>query len=148
MVINFHFTGGSDMKMTGTWKGVLVGGVVGAACALLLAPKSGRKLRENLKRSAHDMYDKTADVTQSVRDKTAELAKDIRDKTAELKKNVHDKTVEVAQETADKANEAVKAIGGKVESISEKTRDMAASAMNKSRDGEEEETPDNAKTTH
>lgn len=135
------------MKMTGTWKGVLVGGAVGAACALLLAPKSGRKLRESMRRSAHDMFDKTADVTQSVRDKTAELAKDIRDKTAELKKSVQDKTSEMAHEAADKTTDAVKAIGGKVESISEKTRDMAASAMNKSGDGEED-SPDKAKTTH
>lgn len=119
------------MKMTATWKGALVGGVVGAACALLLAPQSGRKLREHIKRSAHDMYDEATEVTQSVRDKTAELAKDIRDKTAELKQSVQDKTLEMADDMARATNGAVQAFSGKVESISEKTRDLAASASNK-----------------
>lgn len=137
------------MKMAGTWKGVFVGGVVGAAAALLLAPQSGRKLRERMKRSAHGMYDKTAEVTQSVRDKTAELAKDIRDKTVEIKNNVQEKTVELARDTADKTSEAVKAAGDKVESISDRNRDMAASAMNsKPNDGDEDASDKTKPTAH
>jgi len=42
--------------------GAIVGGAVGAITALLLAPKSGKELREDLSRKSSDLIDKAQDI--------------------------------------------------------------------------------------
>lgn len=41
--------------------GLLLGAVVGAGVALLLAPQSGRRTRRRIRRAAEDLRDSTAD---------------------------------------------------------------------------------------
>jgi gas vesicle protein len=45
---------------------VLVGGVIGAGIALLLAPQSGRETREKIADLAEDMKDSVTDFTKKV----------------------------------------------------------------------------------
>lgn len=45
---------------------LIVGGVVGAGIALLLAPQSGRKTRERIADLAEDMKDSVTDFTKKV----------------------------------------------------------------------------------
>jgi len=42
--------------------GALVGGAVGAITALLLAPKSGKELREDISRKSNELMDKAQDL--------------------------------------------------------------------------------------
>lgn len=42
--------------------GALVGGAVGAITALLLAPKSGKELREDISRKSNELMDKAQDI--------------------------------------------------------------------------------------
>jgi gas vesicle protein len=72
----------------GMLKGALIGGVVGAAAALLLAPKTGRELRGNIRDRYVDVQDRTKQILTDVGSKTQEVAKqvgqqafDIMDKT-------------------------------------------------------------------
>lgn len=51
------------------WIGALVGGVVGGVTALLLAPKSGRELRQDLADGAKQVTEKTADFVGAAREK-------------------------------------------------------------------------------
>ncbi len=50
----------------------LAGAIAGAVVAVLLAPKSGRELRENLGDFAGDMKDKVGRVSQTVRDRAGD----------------------------------------------------------------------------
>lgn len=44
------------------------GVLVGAGLGLLLAPKSGQELRQDIRRGAHQLQDRTADVIQTTTD--------------------------------------------------------------------------------
>jgi gas vesicle protein len=59
----------------GTLKGALIGGVLGATAALLLAPKSGRELRGDIRNRYSDMQDRTKQILSDVGSKTQEVAK-------------------------------------------------------------------------
>ncbi|MBT2656963.1 YtxH domain-containing protein [Bacillus sp. ISL-18] len=54
--------------------GAVIGGVVGAAAALLFAPKSGRELRTTLGSQADTIMDKTVSLKENVVAKSNELA--------------------------------------------------------------------------
>lgn len=41
--------------------GTIIGGTIGAITALLLAPKSGAELRQDIREKSVEMYDKTTD---------------------------------------------------------------------------------------
>ena len=46
--------------------GAIIGGAIGAITALLLAPKSGRELREDLAMRSGEIYDKASDYFSEV----------------------------------------------------------------------------------
>ncbi|MEC0230199.1 YtxH domain-containing protein [Paenibacillus alba] len=50
--------------------GAVVGGVLGAATALLFAPKSGRELRSDIAGQAQAVSDKTVQIASTVSQKT------------------------------------------------------------------------------
>ena len=51
----------------------IVGGVVGAAVALLLAPKSGKETREQIKGMAQDAKEKAEDYYDQVKTKVTDV---------------------------------------------------------------------------
>jgi gas vesicle protein len=61
----------------GTLKGALIGGVLGATAALLLAPKSGRELRGDIRSRYSDVQDRTKQMMSDVGSKTQEVAKQL-----------------------------------------------------------------------
>jgi gas vesicle protein len=61
----------------GLSKGVLIGGLIGAAAALLFAPKPGRELRSDLKTRYMDAQDKTKQVVTDVAGKTQDMVKQV-----------------------------------------------------------------------
>jgi gas vesicle protein len=70
---------------------LLIGLGVGAALGLLLAPKSGRQLRKDLRRSYDDALDTVSDWTDDAKDrleeaveKGADLADEVRSKAKPL----------------------------------------------------------------
>lgn len=64
--------------------GALIGGMVGAAAALLFAPKSGKELRKTLTEQAGPILDKTGQLRENVASKSSELAS----KTASLSQGI------------------------------------------------------------
>lgn len=75
--------------------GALVGGIVGAAAGLLLAPKSGKDLRSDVAVQAVHLKDKSADFSTSAKDKTAQLSKQIQEQSTQLVEKV--KTLKTAK---------------------------------------------------
>lgn len=66
--------------------GFIVGGLTGAAVALLLAPQSGEETRTIIKEKAIELKDKAAETYEEVSDKAGGLAADAKVKAEELKK--------------------------------------------------------------
>ena len=71
---------------------LLIGLGVGAALGLLLAPKTGRQLRKDLRRSYDDALETVSDWTEEARDRvkdavgrSAQIADDLRSKAEPLK---------------------------------------------------------------
>ncbi|WP_440112657.1 YtxH domain-containing protein [Paenibacillus sp. QZ-Y1] len=94
-------------------KGIFIGGLLGAAAALLFAPKPGRELRGDLSEKVGIVTDRTKEVASVVSDKASELAKTVSTKTSDIAKTVNqgrnDVMDSVRKASADVANEASKA---------------------------------------
>lgn len=61
-------------NMNGFLMGAFIGGVVGAAVALFLAPKSGRDFRDNLNDKATLLKEKTNQLCETTMNKGSEIA--------------------------------------------------------------------------
>ncbi len=57
--------------------GALVGGIVGAAVGLFLAPKTGRDLRSDVASQAITLRDKGVELSTSAKEKTVKLSQPI-----------------------------------------------------------------------
>ncbi|PLR79147.1 YtxH domain-containing protein [Bacillus sp. V3-13] len=76
--------------------GAIIGGVVGAATALLLAPKSGKELRSDLNEQASMLKEKTNEYCEAAMTKGSELATQAKEKTGQLRETAMAKGGELA----------------------------------------------------
>lgn len=60
-------------KLSAFITGLLAGGVIGSALALLYAPSSGKKLRRNIGRKTDDFIDDVEDYYESSKEKAEEV---------------------------------------------------------------------------
>ena len=88
-------------------KGLLVGGIIGAATMLLFAPRSGDETRAEIRTKAAELRDRTSETVKD----TVSQAKT---KAYQLKENVWDKAAEIKQRgkqvAAEKLEHAAEAI--------------------------------------
>lgn len=77
--------------------GALVGGIIGAAAALFLAPKAGKDLRNDVVVQATNLKEKSSDFTSQAKEKAevlkgkgAELASQAKEKSAQISKKVQE----------------------------------------------------------
>lgn len=68
--------------------GSLIGGIVGATTALLLAPKSGKELRTDLNDQAGQLKDKSSEVATMAREKSSNLAQTVSTQTTQAANKV------------------------------------------------------------
>lgn len=89
-------------------KGLLVGGVIGAATALLFAPRSGEETRASIRDKAIDLRDRTTesvkDTVSQAKSRAYELKDDVWEKAEELK----ERGKQTAEEQLDRVSHAVK----------------------------------------
>jgi len=64
--------------------GVFIGGIIGAATALLLAPKTGSELRGNLSTQAGQLKEKTLDFSSTAKEKTTQISKQLQEQSGQL----------------------------------------------------------------
>ncbi|MFX3673158.1 MAG: YtxH domain-containing protein [Paenisporosarcina sp.] len=64
--------------------GALVGGIIGAAAALFLAPKSGRELRGDVSTQAIQLKDKTVDLSSTAKEKTSQLSTQLKEQSGQI----------------------------------------------------------------
>lgn len=64
--------------------GALVGGIVGAAAGLLLAPKTGKDLRSDVAMQAVNLKDKSVTLSSTAKEKTVQLSNQIKEQSTQL----------------------------------------------------------------
>jgi gas vesicle protein len=99
--------------------GAVVGGLLGAMTALLLAPKSGRELRKDIAEGYETISDKTHEIVSTVSDKTSAIAKTAAAQTSEW---------------VDKAKEVAGTVVGEVKTWRDKSKLAGSSGTGKEAD--------------
>jgi gas vesicle protein len=106
------------------FKGFILGGLVGAAIALAFAPKSGRELREDVKKRSAGLLDDEA--LNDVRAKAEKILADGRKKAEEL---IHEAESRLEQAKT-KAGDLLKRTGKEVAESIEDTLEEASETVN------------------
>ncbi|KAB2338866.1 YtxH domain-containing protein [Cytobacillus depressus] len=75
--------------------GALIGGMVGAAAALFLAPKSGKELRSNINEQAIVLKEKTGQLKDTAMTKGTQLAEAAKEKSNVLAQTVSKQSIEL-----------------------------------------------------
>ncbi len=76
----------NDNRSGSLLRGFLIGGFFGALVGLLLAPKSGRELRSDIRRKNSDALDEGGRVYRDTKAKADAILEDARQRAGELKK--------------------------------------------------------------
>ncbi len=117
--------------------GAVVGGVIGAAAALFLAPKSGKEMREDLSTQAVHLKEKGIEISTVAKDKAEEytaVAKDKAEEYATLAKDKAEEFTTVAKDKAEvftslakeKTDEVTKSVHEQSEQLVDKVKSMTS----------------------
>ena len=82
----------------------LIGGIVGAGVALLLAPQSGRETRRKIREFTDDVKDKAEDVVEQIKDRISETVHSGKDYLSD-KKAVIAAAIDAGKEAYEKEKE-------------------------------------------
>jgi len=77
----------------------LLGGVIGAAIALLYAPKSGKETRKDISKAARHIKNSTVDLIEEAIEDANEFASDLREKAEDI--------IEKGKDLSDKARKEI-----------------------------------------
>ncbi|MDA7027268.1 YtxH domain-containing protein [Bacillus sp. CLL-7-23] len=88
--------------------GTVIGGVVGALTALLLAPKSGKELRHDLGTQTAVIKDKTDKLTNQAKEKSSEYISLAKDKTSSISQLVANQSTQLMNKVKDLRNQETK----------------------------------------
>ena len=113
----------SSVNMKDFVIGALVGGIVGAAAGLLLAPKAGRELRGDVAHQAVNIKDKSVELSQQLKDQSTHLVDKVKSKASKAPTVFDDGTV--SSEGEEPLDEVVSAVE---EVITEATEGIEAVA--------------------
>jgi gas vesicle protein len=83
--------------------GILTGAAVGAAVALLFAPKSGTEIRAQLGEQYRGLADRVGEQTESLRATASQLADQGRERIEELSGQLSDRASSAAERVASEA---------------------------------------------
>jgi len=72
--------------------GALVGGIVGVATALLLTPKTGSEMRNDVAVQAVTLKDKSIELSGTAKEKTAQLSTQLKEQSSSIVEKVKAKT--------------------------------------------------------
>ncbi|MGZ6221871.1 MAG: YtxH domain-containing protein [Syntrophales bacterium] len=98
---------------------ILIGGLIGAAIALLYAPKSGRKTRQDIIRVARRAKNSTVDLIEDAIDDVNDFINDLKEKASGMSGQGTDLTDKAKKEIMATLQEGQKAIDKQKQKISE-----------------------------
>src|SRR5690606_30803580 len=81
--------------------GAIVGGIVGAVTALLLAPKSGKEMREDINEQAAVLKERSLQLKDTAVEKGSEWISIAKEKSSEIAKTVNKQSQQVVEKVKD-----------------------------------------------
>ena len=102
----------SGMSMV---KGMLIGGLIGAATALLLAPRSGEETRAELRNKAMEYRDRTRDVVNETMSQARSKADDVKEGVLEKAEDLKRIGKKTATQQLDRMTQAAESGKNKVQ---------------------------------
>ncbi|MDW0117152.1 YtxH domain-containing protein [Sporosarcina thermotolerans] len=84
--------------------GALVGGVIGAAAALFLAPKTGKEMRDDFSDQAVHIKNKSIELSTVAKDKATEISAVAKEKTDELAKTIQEQSGQIVDKVKSMTN--------------------------------------------
>lgn len=132
--------------------GALIGGVVGAATALFLAPKTGKEMRDEFSTQAIQIKDKSIELSAIAKDKAQEygtVAKDkatefadiAKGKTDDLTKTIQKQSAIVADKVKSVTSDGKEAVQEGLDALEEKESEFIEVAKDKLDQLDEKTTP-------
>lgn len=104
--------------------GAVVGGVIGAAAALFLAPKTGKEMRDDLSTQAGQIKDKSIELSAIAKEKATEYGSVAKDKATEYSAIAKDKATEFTTTAKEKTEEVTKTIQEQSGQIADKVKSL------------------------
>ena len=98
---------------------ILIGGLIGAAIALLYAPQSGRKTRKDIIRAARRAKNSTADLIEDTIDYVNDFINDLKEKASNITDQGTDLTDKAKKEIMATLEQGEKAIEKQKQKFSE-----------------------------
>lgn len=89
---NKSIYGEESLGMKNFVVGTVVGGLVGAAAALLLAPKTGVELRSDVVTQASSLKEKGVELSSTAKEKTVQISSQLKEQSSILVEKVKAKT--------------------------------------------------------
>jgi gas vesicle protein len=106
--------------------GFVIGGLVGAAVALILAPQSGEETRAQLREKGIELKTRAGELAVETRQRAEELSEEARKKAEELSADTRKKVERIIADTRVRLEEAIeegkKAAVGKKEELLAKAK--------------------------
>ena len=102
--------------------GAIVGGVIGAAAALFLAPKTGKEMRDDFSTQAAQLKEKGIEISAIAKDKATEYSSVAKDKAVEFSSIAKDKATEYTSTAKEKTDEVAKTIQEQSEQLVDKVK--------------------------
>jgi gas vesicle protein len=87
--------------------GFVVGGLVGAAVALILAPQSGEETRTQIREKSIELKTRAGELAVEARERAEELSEEARQKAEELSLETRKKVEEIISDARVRVEEAV-----------------------------------------
>ncbi|MDH4136810.1 MAG: YtxH domain-containing protein [Anaerolineae bacterium] len=87
--------------------GFVIGGLVGAAVALILAPQSGEETRAQIREKGIELKDRAGELAVEARQKAEELSEEARKKAEELSAETRKKVEEIIADARVRLEEAI-----------------------------------------
>lgn len=106
--------------------GFLTGGVVGAAIALLFAPKSGKELRNDIKTKSNEFQEEAGKFIDIAKDKAMDLINEGKKKSEELVENAKTKADQLIKDAEKMIGDAKDKASHSYDSIKETFNDESS----------------------
>ena len=111
--------------------GAIVGGVIGAAAALFLAPKTGKEMREDFSTQTSHLKEKGIEISAAAKDKATEFTTIAKDKATEYSSVAKDKATEYSSVAKDKASEFSSAAKEKTGEVTKSIQEQSGQLVDK-----------------
>jgi gas vesicle protein len=93
------------------FKGLLIGGALGALAGILFAPKSGKEMRSDIKKKGNKIVKDGKEIYADASIKAKEIIGEVKHQAKELKRDAEDAGEKIADEVHEKIGQVKKVFG-------------------------------------